>query len=69
MDPLNKRIHFKFMLLKKKAIWRIVMLALTFEIHPWVRQLLFKQRVHQLPQVFEDHTNPYRSLKEQTTLN
>lgn len=44
------------------AICRIEMLEFTFQTHPWVLQLLFKQRVHEFSQVFEDHTNPNRSL-------
>lgn len=39
----------------------------TFQINSWVLQLPFKQRIHQFPQMFEDHANPYRSLESGTT--
>lgn len=43
------------------------MCRFTLQIHPRVLQLPFKQRVHQPSQVFEDHTDPHRSLLTRAT--
>ena len=55
-DNLNTSAHSQF------CVNCLEKLEFTFQVHPWVLQLLFKQTVHHFPQVFEYHADPNRSL-------
>lgn len=58
----NENIHIFSRLLTDSLLCTHCGACFTFKTHFRIDQLHFKQRVHQLPQVFKDHTDPYGSL-------